>query len=184
MIGLAYASQVWYLSKTNLKIAEKVQRKATTWLYCQEDHNKNRLVQIDLLPVSLYLELHNVLFLNATQNDKYNIRVMFLTRSTDTRQKEYEETKNFLGKTHENFWLRTARLVKIIRKHLKDKPLDKTTLTKMYQHYFNKSYSEAETSTWRILFSCGSCNPSQNLCQMQTEWVTPLAARPRLNYYY
>ena len=187
MLVLAYAYQFSYPSKTDLKKLDEEQRKATTWICCKEDYYKNRLLQLDILPVSLYLELHDVLFFNAAENEKCTIRVKIPTRSSDMRQKEqYAVPTYLLRETDENFWTRTARLVNNISEYLKDKPLDRTARTKMYQQYFNKSYSEAQKCTWRILCSLGSSKTSQKQCQMQTEGLTPLdSSSLRLtNYEY
>ena len=68
---LTYGFQVWYASKNDLQLLERVQRKATAWIFGKDADYKQRLLKLNLLPVLLYLELPNyTIFYYSTQNAK------------------------------------------------------------------------------------------------------------------
>ena len=69
-----YASQVWYANKSELKQLERIQRKATAWILSNTEIDyPQRLRLLMLLPLSMYIELHDILFLFAVKNQKYDI---------------------------------------------------------------------------------------------------------------
>ena len=121
-----------------------MQRKATFWLRCKDYDYKYRLLQLDVLlyPCTWSFTMFCSAPLPKTKKkhpDKDSHKV------TEKRQTEHFEVPNILLlKTDGNFRKRTARTVNNIRKHLNDTPLDRTTLTKMYQLKLHKSWSEAE----------------------------------------
>ena len=63
---LAYASQAYHPSIGPLKKLEKVQKQATAWFYGYDISYKCRLIKSKLLPVSLYIELHDVFWSDPT----------------------------------------------------------------------------------------------------------------------
>ena len=100
---------------------ENVQGKTTPWMCRRQDDHKNRLLQPNILHVSLYLEPHDILCFNAIQNEKSNIRVKIPTGCTDTRQNvHYEVTRNLFRKTDKKIWTRKVKLFNFISKDLKD----------------------------------------------------------------
>ena len=48
---LTYASQVWYLTKTDMKSLESVQRRCTRWIAASSMSYKERLIKLNLLPI-------------------------------------------------------------------------------------------------------------------------------------
>ena len=60
---LNYASQVWYTSKTDMKSIEKIQHKATKWICGGNDEHHQRLETLKILPLSMYMEMQNVIYL-------------------------------------------------------------------------------------------------------------------------
>ena len=163
---LTYASQVWNASKTDLKSLERVQRKATAGICGTDADYKQRLLKLNVLPVSLYLELHHILFFNAICQDKFALdsNDKPKSRSTETRQNENLEVPfNRLKKTNTKFWTCTARLMNILNKHIPGNELTKSRLTKMYHEFFDSGYNKMEPCTWRILCLCGSCNPAKKI---------------------
>ena len=81
-----------------------VQRKATTWICFEEDDYNKRLLQLDIQLVSLYPQIQEVLFFNATQNEKYHIRVNIPSRYTDKGQKELRSTKDLYEENGQGLW--------------------------------------------------------------------------------
>ena len=71
---LTFCSRAYYPSVSSLKKLEKIQKHATVWFYGYNDNYKDRLLRCNLLPVSLYLELHGVLYLKMILNGRIGIK--------------------------------------------------------------------------------------------------------------
>ena len=56
-----FGCQVWYPSKTDLRLFEKMQKGATKWISWSEPDYEKRLTETELLPLSLYAELQSLL---------------------------------------------------------------------------------------------------------------------------
>ena len=73
---VTYATQAWFANKTETKETECVQNKATSWiLHNWELNYKKRLGKLNLLPLSLYIELHDLLLLYGFLSGIYNINI-------------------------------------------------------------------------------------------------------------
>ena len=66
---ISYASSTWFANKTETKSIENIQRKATKWILNSsiKSYNK-RLIELRLLPLSYYFELHDLLMLVSILN--------------------------------------------------------------------------------------------------------------------
>ena len=173
-----YASQVWYANKSELKQLERIQRKATAWILSSTEIDyPQRLRLLMLLPLSMYIELHDILFLFAVKNQKYDINIEDYTGKTEinrsTRQVSRGELnipKPRLKKSEENFWVGASQLHNLFS-HLinfdqRDLPSLKSTLTDIYWRFFTKFYHETNDCMWRVLCMCGSCNPPGKLLDL------------------
>ena len=141
---LTYASQVWYPSKTDMKSIEKIQQKATKWICGGNDEYHQRLETLKILPLSMYMEMHDVLYLLSILEGNYYVPEDKLPKrkENETRQKqEFELPKHRLHKSDENFFFRATKLFNIISRTT-EKPMTKKLLTEMYQNYFHRSYNE------------------------------------------
>ena len=68
---LLYGSTVWYASKTNLRKLEQTQWKAVKWVLAYGEPNYTvALKRLNLLPLSLYLELNDILPLSNIISNK------------------------------------------------------------------------------------------------------------------
>ena len=143
--------------------SERVQNKATTWiLNIWELNCKKRLGKLNLLHLSLYIELHDLLLLitflsgqytrNQNCEDQPNSRQFELININQTRT----------NKVDENFWRRSSQLLNIICKitNLSIESLNKKRLTEINWNYFSRQYSEANSCTWTFLCNC---NPVQKV---------------------
>ena len=70
---LSYASQVWYASKSGLNRIEMLQKRASRWILPTEENYATRLSLLKFLPVSLYLELHDVMLFSNILKDRFDI---------------------------------------------------------------------------------------------------------------
>ena len=101
---LTYCSQTWAPNTTHCKSIERVQKTAMRWIAPTESTYKKRLLLTHLLPVTLYLELHDLLYLlrrtdcSTTENQGND--------NSKTRQHARGERiipKYRLQKTNDNF---------------------------------------------------------------------------------
>ena len=153
-----------------LRKVEKIQRLATKWFFGVNVDYKTRLIKCGLLPLSMYIELHDVLFMRDLLKNKYDYTTtneMNLKESKRTRQdarNELEIPKVNRNKCSENFFHRTTKLVNILSRKLGSlEDLNKPKLSYLYRNFFLEQYNELNTCSWRILCSCGSCNPHSKL---------------------
>ena len=73
---VANATQAWFANKMETKEIERVQKKATSWILNNWELNyKTRLGNLNLLLLSLYLELNNLLLLIAFFSGNYEINI-------------------------------------------------------------------------------------------------------------
>ena len=164
---LTCCSQVFYPSVSALKKLEKIQKHATIWFYGYNDKYKARLLRCNLLPVSLYIELHDVLYLQMILNGRVDIKLsalLTINENESTRQGERKElavNSTRKRKSDENFVRRASILYNILSRHAQytNVKLNKSSLTYIYWQYFVECYNEKTSCTWRILCLCGSCNP-------------------------
>ena len=71
---IAYASETWSPNKGELRDIEKIQKRATSWILGIWENYNNKLKQLELLPLSMYFELHDALLLLSIMQGNYNIR--------------------------------------------------------------------------------------------------------------
>ena len=159
-----HASQAWMPSRTNMLDLEKVQKLATKWILCSNESYKERLTNLKLLPLCLYIELHDLLYLLAIMRGDYDTTIDLQEKPPETTRQdtrgEFKIAKSRLQKTDDNFFRRTKSLYNLVIKVYKDygQYLNKQTLLKIY-NFFEKSFAENNKCTWRILCRCGHCNP-------------------------
>ena len=70
---LTHCSPVWHANRTSMKELELVQKRITKWFSrtSQVDY-KTRLIQLKLLPIDLYIEMHDILTFYKIVADQYN----------------------------------------------------------------------------------------------------------------
>ena len=151
------ASQRLWRSKGKLQELKKVQHFVTKWIVRSNVNYRNRLFSLRILPLSLYLEMHDLLFLLSLRKDDHHIEGTFVKNDSlgNTRQSKRGEYKLFKSKL-----LKTNNIFSDERKfssttnqernlisatNLKKKPaenllafLQKTTLRGKQMHLENK----------------------------------------------
>ena len=132
---------------------------------------KQRLAQLALLPICLYIELHDLLLFSSILNGKYDYdwssHVRFsapsTTRSTTTvafHVKNYRYTK-----CENNFWNRCSRLANFIDRIVNfHQPAGlKQRLTRLYKNFATDVYDTDNLCTWKVLCRCSNCRNSPSL---------------------
>ena len=141
---ISYACQVWYPSKCDLVLIERIQKSSTKRIIGSSLTYKERLIKLKILPLSFYFELHSLLLLCDLINNKYNIAIekfIHFNNNNRTRQGakgEIKLTKKRLFKSDENFWSRTAYLYNIVNKQtdLTDNKNIKYRISDIYWKFF------------------------------------------------
>ena len=169
---VTYENQAWFANKTETKEIERVQKKAASWILNNWELNyKKKPGKFDLLPLSVYIELHDLLILVAFLSGNYNINIP-ITRNQNcddqpnTRQFELINiNQTITKKADENFWGSSSQLLNNICKitNLAIESLKKKRLTELYWNFFSRHYSEANSCTWTFLCNCNNCNPVQKV---------------------
>ena len=123
--------------KTEMREIERVQQKATTWILNYSIGYKERLRTLKILPLSMYIELHDTLFLQWVMDGKYSVSedsIPISLRESTTRQcSEFELNKNRISKTDENFWTRAPKTFQYTPQTVSRQPDEKTTDRKLLQ---------------------------------------------------
>ena len=164
---LTFSSQSWYPNTKSQKQLEQVQKIATKWMVGAKDCYKTRLTKLGLLPISLYMELYDILYLgnilcgNVDIDQKCYITEMTNQTTRQDSRKEIIIPKARLQKTNDNFFIRAAKLMNVVRRALgiNDNLIPNIqTISSFYWRYFQKAYNEMESCTWTILCNCNNCD--------------------------
>ena len=78
---IAYASQAWSANKSEMRDIEKIQKRATSWILGIWENYNNRLKQLELLPLSMYFELHDAQLLLSIMQRNYNTKKPLSTKN-------------------------------------------------------------------------------------------------------
>ncbi len=167
---LSYGSPAWSPSKGDLKTIEQVQRRATKWILGYSDlAYADRLQALNILPLSLNLQIYDILTFVKLLNDDSNFPWFnFVHRNRNTENSNHPTRSaarnDFILPTinkeiqRQNFWYRAPRLYNILARHI---PLEgssaKSRILKFFWDYYNSSYSELDMCTWTFACLCCAC---------------------------
>ena len=114
---LTYGSPCWSPNVDSLKRLEKVQKYATTWMVGSNDYKAN-LLETNLLPISLYLQLTDLLVLSRFIQAYYDFENRnFVEFHSPNRQTRYSQYTHFVvplitkSLCESNFWVCCPKLV-------------------------------------------------------------------------
>ena len=170
---LGYASEVWAPQSCirDLKLLEGVQRRATRYILgCHRDPNsrpsyKSRLVSLNLLPISYWLECRDLLFLYKGVNGLLNFPLSNFIRFSTGRTRSAASSLNlrhFLrfrtSLFRDSYFIRIVYLWNDLPLSIRQTPSIKLFKTRLYEHYFKKMDCAFETDrirTWKTI--CPNC---------------------------
>ena len=168
---LTYASPVWYVNCGNCVRVEVIQKRAMRWIVAPaiggECSLKDTYRHLKLLPLSLYLEVHDILFLLQIFYGKYDISFAdFLSMKPEGRLRKYkifDLPSLHYKRSEENFWYRTAKLVNIFNPFVDVLNQEgfmtaKKSLSCLYWEFFDKFYNSANSCTRKLCCGCSSCS--------------------------
>ena len=166
---LDYASEAWSGQSLNITSAiERVQRRATNYILGIPSRSvpyKERLSRTNLLPLTYWHEIKDILFIHGCLNGKYNINIeRFVKFAPETNHRSWchnnfviprSRTKHF----QQSFFIRSCRLWNSLPKELK--LVNSTTNFKKqlkcrYEAASGTVFDVDIMRTWRsICFKCG-----------------------------
>ena len=164
LFSKTYASQTWLPSRSNLHEFEKVQHHATKWILNSNQSYRNGLVTLKLLPLSLYVEMRDLLLLLSIIRGDYGVVINDIEKAVETTRQtergEYRITKARINKTNNNVFRRSKLLFNYVSRVANDygTTVNIITLQKMYWNFFTNYYVEENKFTWRRICRCGNCN--------------------------
>ena len=86
---ISYASQTWYPNKAELRQLERVQKRATSWITNNFKMSyTERLKFLQLLPLSMYFELHDILYLVSLLKNKHDIDLNTIIHKNESRTRQ------------------------------------------------------------------------------------------------
>ena len=127
---------------------EQVLRKTTKWITNGTADYKERLLRLKILPLSMYMEVHDILYLISVLEGNYEAKnkKMPVTKSRGglTRQQtELYIPQQRLKKCDENFWIRAPKLLKLVQRSLfADEIINKSRIAKLYHAFFRDRFNE------------------------------------------
>ena len=181
---LSYCSQVWrpHLIK-DIKLIERIQRKATKFIL-NDFHSsyRDRLLALKLLPLSLWFEYLDILFLikciqDPTSANHFDIfRFMqFLPSSRSTRSSVHAKlqcTIPLSSNSHINFiyFNRVVRLWNALPEidTTQPVPVIKKKLKSFLWSHFVDSFDSHSPCTWHFLCPCNHCFSSPAPCNFSS----------------
>ena len=112
---LLYGSTVWYASKTNLRKLEQTKRTAVKWVLAYVEPNYTvALKRLTLLPLSLYLELNDILLLSNIISNKIDFDWQPFLKTSQRRNQLFDLTPISNDVQRQNFWYRSAKLANLL----------------------------------------------------------------------
>ena len=112
----SYSSAAWDASKGDMVIIERVQRRCTKWILGYQDvFYADRFTRLNILPVSLHLQIADVLLLSSIMSGKYDfnwhefvkVHIHRIIRSSDRLLFELPSIRLEVQRNH--FWYRVPR---------------------------------------------------------------------------
>ena len=164
---ILYGTTVWFANRTNLEKLESFQSRVTRWITSYDTY-KERLIQNNILPLSLLFQLEVLLAFNKVLNAKLGPEVRSLIEPSKAPRKNLRETsfppfklqKTKLKLTDSNFIHRATRLANFVSmKHNinfydpceKVKPL----LKSLFWNYILNSYERKSCASF---IQCCCCH--------------------------
>ena len=111
---MMYTSCCWHASVRSMRNLEAVQKRVTRWILPHCENYKERLLFLNLLPVSLYLQLTDLFMLSkliAGCFDFYSSAHLAYRMNFRQNNFEFNVERSRLSKGDTNFWCRAPRQV-------------------------------------------------------------------------
>lgn len=164
---LAFGSECYPLSRTNLQKFETIQRRIVGWIDWRQEYSYHqKLKLLKLLPLPMFFQLKSLLqFSTVLQNSRYS----------DTNDTHYLQVETSRAASRNNaicilskprteklkgeFTHRVGRLANSVHKYvnMENQHGLKTRILDLMWNFMDKKYSESNPCTWQLLCGCPSC---------------------------
>ena len=168
---LTHRSPFWHADRTSMKELELAQKRVTKW-FCRASqvHYKTRLIQLKLLPINLYIEVHDSLTFFKIVADQYNFdREKHITPFEKSSLRTTTSSPFYLpkvrrGKSKDNFWYWTLQLYRRLSRNVNLQELCyvKGGIQDYYWKFFINNFYEENLCSWRIDCQRRTCSPWSN----------------------
>ena len=156
---LTYGSNCWSATNvTNKKLLENVRKKVLIWVTNCSDFELN-LKKFNILPLSLYLQFQDLLFMAKIFDGNYNCEINdFVCLRETTRELrlaskvEFEQGKPKRKICEQSFFYCTGCLINRLPSDLVIRHMDglKSRLLCYFWKYFNERYKHHIPETWKL----------------------------------
>ena len=161
---LTYASPCYGLSKYIITELENVQRRIVKWIIPHMDSYKDRLIEISLLPLPMYIQINNLLLLSKILSKNYDVDMLNVpSYSCSSRGCMFQlerPKKKFL---EDEFFYQTCRLANVIKIDVRETSRLKKRILWLFWRKFEKDYEQMNKCTRRI-----ACDCTMNDCRSKT----------------
>ena len=174
----------WSPSKADMKSLEQVQHRATDWILGYPELNyKQPLYALNILPLSIYFQISDLLMLSKLLSRKYNVSLNnhltpyiqnYTTRNSEKPIFKLPDLKLETGCG--NFWYRTPRLFNKLQSYvnvLDDVGLKKR-LVAFFWSWFDTNFDIDKPCTWIFACGCVNCRGNSSSCFYNFFWVNAL----------
>ena len=162
---LTFCSPVTSPSKAALTKLEQVQKRATAWILSYECTYRDRLVFLNLLPLTVNLQIYDRLTFSKIMNGVYDFnrhkcitfKSSISTRSDSAIFADLPKVKKESSRQY--FFFRTGRVVNQILAFVDVYTLVdlKQRLLKFFLSYFHTHYNFYRPCSWRFACDCAQC---------------------------
>lgn len=166
---LVYCSPIWrpHLVQDSKRL-ESLQRRATRYLVSRDLDYRSRLITLSLLPISLWLEVQDVLLLVRLMTDppsNFHLEDHITYVSSSTRASAHNRIKRThpliprLNTTRNFFFNRIVRIWNSLPPINTQRPFPaiKKHIISIFWKYFTSYFSVDNTCTWFIACPCSNC---------------------------
>jgi hypothetical protein len=106
----SYSSSTWCASRYSMAYLERIQRRCSKWITCYAEATYvERLTRLNILPLSLHLQISDLLLLNSIVNNRYDIdwneNIQLCGRNRENRIFNIRSIHYEVQRS--NFWYRT-----------------------------------------------------------------------------
>ena len=168
---MMYASCCCHASVRSMRNLEAVQKRVTRWILPHCENYKERLLFLNLLPVSLYLQLRDLLMLSKLIAGCFDFdssaRMSYRMNFRQNKLEFIVERSPRLSKVDTNFWCREPRLVNKLPTAIDFfNPIGlKGRLNSFLWCFFSEKYNQKVSCSWKLPCDCtmNGCRFSVNL---------------------
>ena len=156
---LLFGSSCWYANKESLRALERVQEKALNWINGRKSY-PIYCVECNLLPLSLYMQLLDLLLLSKLISGYYKVDcsnfISFREEGYNTRSAVRPTFYIPIIKRalmHQDFWYRTCRIANNLPLNfdLYDTTSLKKRLLGHFWNHFHHCYRSEDIGSWRLI---------------------------------